>query len=314
MMFKKYSGILALLVAVMCWGPAPVVTKLALEEIPSMQFAFITRGIAFVLLFIVFFPRGYFKISKKHLPLLVAAGLSGSFLNFALFLQGIKLTNAMDAQAIFTISPVITAIFAHYFLKERIKTVQILGVIVGFGGALLIASREYWETGSLVLGNMLGNGLILLAAVSWVGYILVSKKLSKKDYSPITITIYSFMVSFIAFAPFAAFDAIKSTEWVNSISAAGVIGLIYQGIFSSVFAFLFYQIGLRLTSAFAAGVILYLNPVLTSMYSIPILGERVSLPFVIGAILIIVGSFIATQYETVRSRVSFKFLRPRGLK
>ncbi len=309
--FKKYSGVLALLAATLCWGPAPVVTKLALEEIPQMQFAFITRGIAFVLLFLIFFRKGYFKISKKHLPLLITAGLSGSFLNFSLFLGGIKLTNAMDAQAIFTVSPVITAIFAHYFLRERIKSVQIIGVIIGFLGAVLIATKDYWETGSLVVGNMFGNFLIFLAAVSWVGYILVSKKLSK-TYSPITITIYSFMIGFITFIPFAFYEAMGNTSWINSLSNSALIGLVYQGIFSSVLAFLFYQIGLKLTSAFAAGVILYLNPVLTSVFSIPILGERLSLTFLIGAALIIAGSFTATQYETVRKRVSFGFFKPKA--
>ncbi len=300
-MIKKYGGILALLVSVLCWGPAPVVSKIALAEIPQLSFAFLSRFIAVLILVIAFLPKGYFKINKKDFWWFVLAGLTGTTLNFSFFLYGVVLTTAMNAQVIFTTAPIITAIFAIFILKEKINKIQIFAVILGFLGAVIIAAKDFF--GNSHSGSLLGDFLIFLSALSWVFYILLSKKLSKK-YSPITITAYSFLVSSVIFAPLAVTENIYGgSAWLNHLNFVGIFGILYQGIFASVIAFSAYQIGLKLTSAFAAGVVLYLNPVVTTIIAVYVLHEKISGAFIVGALFIIVGSLIATQYETLKYHV-----------
>lgn len=302
-MQKKYLGLLLLLAAVLCWGPAPVISKLALAEVPQLSFAFLSRTLALAIALVLFFNKGYFKIKKKDLPKFIMAGLAGAVFNVAFFLYGIQFTRATDAQAIFTVGPVINATFAYFILKEKIKTIQILGVIVGFLGALVIAGSDFFNTGSLQIGNLGGNFLIFMASVSWVFYIIISKGLSK-DYSPISITSYSFLVATICFFPLAIFENLINSAWISTIGFAGIFGIIYQGVFASILAFTAYQTGLKLTSAFLAGVVLYLNPVITTIFAVPVLGEKISTPFIVGTVLIISGSVIATQYDLVKGHVS----------
>ena len=302
-MTKKYAGLLFLLGAVLCWGPAPVVSKLALAEIPQLSFGFLSRTLAFVIVFLLFFRKGAFRIEKADLPKFILAGLLGAFFNVAFFLYGIKLTSASDAQAIFTIGPVINAVFAHFILKEKIRTVQMIGVGIGFLGALVIGGKDFLSTGTFYIGSLWGDLLILMASISWVGYIIVSKELSHK-YSAISITSYSFLVASIAFFPLAVFENWNGFAWIDTVGMAGIFGIFYQGIFASVLAFLAYQTGLKMTSAFLAGVVLYLNPVITTLFAIPILGEKISTPFIVGAGLIIAGSIIATQYDLVKHHVN----------
>ncbi len=307
-MLKKYGGILALFISVLCWGPAPVISKIALAEIPQLSFAFSSRFLALLILAIIFLPKGHFKVDKKDFLWLFLAGVTGATLNVGFFLYGLKLTTAMSSQAIFTTAPIITAILAHFFLKERINRIQIFAVILGFLGAAVIATKDFFEKGSSQSGNLLGDMLIFLAAVSWVFYILLSKRLSKK-YSPITITFYSFLVSSVIFAPLAVLENIHGNAWLNNLGSAGIFGILYQSIFSSVIAFSAYQTGIRLTSAFTAGVILYLNPVATTIFAVYILGEKISTAFIIGTLFIITGSLIATQYETLKNHVSKRLNR-----
>lgn len=298
-MIKKYGGIIALAIAVLCWGPAPVVSKLALAEIPELSFAFLSRSLAFTILVLVFLPKGYFKIERRDLPIFFLAGLTGAVLNVGFFLYGLQHTTAMNSQVIFTIAPIITAIFAHFLLRERIKLVQSFAIAIGFIGAIIISLQDFFETGSFNSGNMIGNFFVFLAAVSWVAYILISKKLSKK-YSPITITCYSFMIASFVFAPLALFENRNGLVWISSLGVAGIFGIIYQAIFASVIAFLAYQTGLKLTSAFTAGVILYLNPIITVVVAYFFIGEKITPVFLIGTVFIIIGSLIATQYETLK--------------
>lgn len=307
-MQKKYSGFLLLLLAVTCWGPAPVFTKLALTEFPNWSFAFIGRIIALVVVVFLFASKGYFKVARRDLPLLILAGLTGTVFNVGFFIHGIQLTNAMDAQAIFSSGPVITAVLAVFFLKEKIERLQVLGVFIGFMGAMLIAGRTYFETGTLSMGNLYGNLLVFMASLSWVFYILISRKLSKK-YSPETIILYSFLVSSIVFAPLALVENINSTVWINGLTTVGIFGVLYIGLIASVVSFVSYQRGLKLTSAFAAGVFLYIQPIITTVVAAIVLNEKITLPFIAGAALIITGSFIATQRQVVKKILrNFNFI------
>lgn len=305
-MIKKYGGIIALLISVFCWGPAPVVSKIALTEVPQLSFAFLSRSLAFTILVVIFLNRGYFKVDKKDLKDLFLAGLTGAVLNVGLFLYGLQHTTAMNAQAIFTTAPIITAILAHFFLKERINFIQTIAVIVGFIGAVIIAMQDFFLTGKISSGSIVGNLLVFFAAFSWVLYILVSKKLSKK-YSPTTITCYSFLFSSLIFAPLAFVETISNPTWIGNLGIAGIFGILYQSIFASVIAFLAYQTGLKLTSAFTAGVALYLNPVITVIVAGIALGEIITPVFLIGAVFIIAGSAIATQYETLKGHLAKRF-------
>jgi drug/metabolite transporter (DMT)-like permease len=294
-MAKKYPGLFLLLISVLCWGPAPVASKLALTEVPVWIFVFIGRIISLSIVLLFFARKKYLKIDKKDVPSLALAGLTGTVLNIGFFSHGIQLTGAMDAQAIFSSGPVITAILAVVFLKEKLKLAQIAGVLIGFLGAMAIAGRAFFETGSLDPTRLFGNGLIFAAALSWVAYILISKKLSRK-YLPETILIYSFIAATITFAPFALvqFQNI-GTSWISGVTEKGILGTLYISVVASFFAFFFYQRGLKNSSAFVAGLTLYLQPIITTFVAAIILGEKITLPFIIGAILIIIGSFIATQ-------------------
>lgn len=298
----RYLGLIFLVGAVLCWGPAPVISKLALSEVPQLSFAFLSRFLALTIITLLFFRKDIFKIKKVDLPKLIFAGLAGAVFNVIFFLYGIQLTKASDAQAIFTAGPVINAVFAHFILKEKIKSIQMIGVFIGFFGALVIAGKDFFTTGSLNLGSMQGNFLIFLASVSWVVYIILSKELSHK-YSAYTISFYSFLVASVSFFPMAILENIFNSSWIAHVGFAGIFGIFYQAVFASVIAFLFYQTGLKLSTAFMAGVVLYLNPVLTTIVAVPVLEEKISLPFIVGTALIISGSIIATQYELVSRHV-----------
>ncbi|MBI4059399.1 DMT family transporter [Candidatus Microgenomates bacterium] len=307
-MTLRQKGILALLIAVILWGPAPVVTKLALQEIPQFSLTFLRFAIATPIIFLLFFRQKNRQIKKSDFLLFFIAGIVGSVINSLFFFYGIQITSATASQAIFTATPVITALLAHFFLNEKIKSLQWIGVLVGLTGATLVAVKGYFENGKVTDNSMLGNFLIFLAAISWVIYILISKKLSAR-YSPTTITAVSFLIGLAAFIPFAIWENMVSSAWIGQLGFKGIFGAVYQGIFASVLAVLAYQTGLKLTSAFAAGVILYLNPIITTLVAVPVLGEKITVLFLIGSILILLGSFISTQLEMVKNHVRKRIFR-----
>ncbi|MBQ0741434.1 EamA/RhaT family transporter, partial [Aquimarina celericrescens] len=73
-------------------------------------------------------------------------------------------------------------VLATIFLKEKIRVLKVLGVLVGLSGALLII---LYGTGSpdSATNPTLGNFLVFINAASYACYIIIVKKITQKYYS-----------------------------------------------------------------------------------------------------------------------------------
>lgn len=300
-MSKRTLGILALLFATFLWGPAPVLTKLGVSEIPPYSLAFLRFALALILILPIFFVKGYHRITKEDLGQVLMVGLFGSGLNTLFFMSGIAKTQASTAAAIFATVPLVNAVAASLILREKPTLVRVLGVIVGFFGSFMIAVGPNFLNNSQFGGDSLGNLLIAGAVFSWVAFIITSKELLKK-YTPVTITTYSFLVGSLVVLPLAFTELLQQPAWYLQVSWAGISSVIYGGFFASVLAFLSFQWGIKQTSAFEAGIVTYLNPVLATLWAIPILGEKPTPLFLLGTGLILGGVFLATTYELIQKR------------
>lgn len=299
-MSSKKLGLLALLCTSFFWGLGPVMTKIGLGEVPPFSFAFLRNVLALLILLPFLLLMKHHWVSKSDIPRFIAVGVFGSGLNALFFMSGLSLTNASTSAAIFATVPLVNAIAASFILKETPSIVRILGVGVGFLGSLMITLGPSF-LGTAVIGSTLGNMLIFGAVISWVIYIIVSKELLAK-YSPLTLTTYLFCVSSLMLAPFAYYDYVTKPDWILSVTWAGVGAITYGAIFAGILAYVFFQWGMKQTSAFTAGIFTYLQPPLAALFAIPILGEKPSFILILGTALILGGVFLATTYEMIQNR------------
>jgi len=94
-------------------------------------------GSLFILLMLFFFGLNEITtIRNGFLWVALSGGLGG--LRLMSFYKGIKLEGPTLAATMLTISPVITAISSFLFLGETFNFLQIIGIILVLGGALLI--------------------------------------------------------------------------------------------------------------------------------------------------------------------------------
>ncbi len=306
-MSKKTLGILALLGATLFWGPGPVITKLGLQQIPPYSFAFLRFIIAALLIAPFFFWQGHHRtVSKIDLPKFIMIGLFGSGLNVIFFMTGLTMTTATTSSAIFATVPLVNALAAFFLLKESPSVIRILGVIVGLIGSFIVAlGPSFLGSGIGISGNILGNLFIVLAVFSWVIYIIVSKELLEK-YSPLTLTLISFGIGALCLLPLSYYELVHQPGWYLNLNSLSTFLIPYSAIFISVVPFMLYQWGMKQTSAFEAGLVTYLNPVLAVMIAIPLLGETPTPIFIVGTALILSGVFLASAYELVISRYRSK--------
>lgn len=300
-MSKRTLGVAALLCATFIWGIGPVVTKVGLEDnIPTFSLAFLRNVLALIILMPLAY-KGLKKIKRQDLLKLALIGLFGSGLNSIFFFAGISRTPATVSAAIFATVPLVNAIAAAFILREKPTIIRILGVIVGFLGSLLIALGPTLLGGSKIDGDVLGNTFVIGAVFCWVYYIIYSKQLLEK-YSPITLVTSSLFMGAIALLPLFVLELLNNPTWYLNVGGGGILAILYGGVMSGVVAFILFQWGMQYTSAFEAGIVVYLQPVLTDIAAIPILGEKLSPIFLTGTVLILGGVFLATSYEFIKKR------------
>ena len=186
--------------------------------------------------------------------------------------------------------PIFTLIFAVLFLKEKITKKLVLGSIIGFLGIGIIIGQDVTKYGLSL--SPIGDFILLLAMFSFVIYEVFSKKLFKK-YNPSVITFYAFSIGALSFLPAFIYETTSNFQWINNIPTNAIYGVIYGILFSSLSAYSLWQWGLSKIDAGKAGFFFYLDPVVSTIAAVMILSEKITQPFVLGAILIFLGLFFA---------------------
>lgn len=298
----KPLPLIALLLAHIIWGANFVVAKVTLEEFPPMTLALLRFALASLLLAPFFLAETKkVKIKKKDLPQLIAIGVFIITLNIAFFFEGIKRTSAINASILTLIIPITSVLFGWWFLKEKVFLVNLFGIALGFLGALVIIGIPQIILGTLSPTSIIGNVLIILASISFVAGATLSKKILTK-YSTLTVTAIAFLIGTVTFFIPAFLEYIRNPGWINDVTILGFLGLIYMTLLSSISAYFLFEWGLSKTSVITSNLFQYIEPFVATTLAVAILGERVSISFLIGALLIASGVYLGTLAKEARHR------------
>lgn len=271
-----------------------MVVKLVLQEFPPMSLAFLRFSFASLLIAPFFLAETKkVKIKKEDLPKFIAIGIFAITLNITFFFEGIKRTTAINASILTLIIPMLSVLLGWLFLKEKIYLVNLLGIAMGFLGALVIIGIPQLIGGSASSQILLGNILIILASTSWVFGAIISKQILSK-YPSLVVTALAFLVGILTFFLPASLEYFKNPAWISQVTVLGILGLSFMTLLSSISAYFLFEWGLAKTSVAIADLFQYIEPFIATVLAILILGERISTTFLIGAILIAIGVYLGT--------------------
>ncbi|MDO8498754.1 MAG: EamA family transporter [bacterium] len=293
--FKKSWPYTAIIIAHLIWGANFVVAKLTLQEFPPMSLAFLRFLLATVLLLpFVLIERDKMKVDREDLPALFSIGALMVTLNIAFFYAGLARTTATSASILTMIIPVLSILLSWIFLKEKIFTVNLIGIGTGLLGTVLIIGFPLLILGEQLSPQVLiGNFLIILASIVWVIGAIISKKMLQK-YSTLTITAIIFLVGVLTFAIPAVNEYIQNPLWINQVTPVGIFGLLFIAILSSVSAYFLFEWGLGRLGVIKADIFQYIEPIIATALAVVVLGEKLQTSFLIGASFIALGVYWST--------------------
>lgn len=293
---------LALLFVHLIWGINFVVAKVTLQEFPPYSLAFFRFALASLFLAPFFWAETRkIQVNPKDLPTLVGAGILITTINIAFFFEGITRTTVINASVLTLIIPMISVLAGWWFLREKVYLINLAGITVGLIGALVIIGVPHLADGAIFSTQMLGNFLIILASISFVIGATLSRKMLNK-YPSLTVTAIAFMVSTVVFFVPAALEYTQNPAWPNKISMLGILGLTFMVLLSSISAYFLFEWGLARVGVIKAELFQYLEPFVAAIAALVVLGEIITLPFIVGAILIAGGVYLGTLAKEAHHR------------
>ncbi len=287
-----------LLFAVVIWGWTFVATKICLEFMTPVELLGLRLAMALpILITIVRVKKRRFDLTPAILrQMAIAAAIITT--HFLIQITGLKYTTATNTGWIISITPLVTAVLAFIFLKERIGIRQIAGICLATLGILLLVSRG--DLTSLDWLDSVGDWLVLASAHTWAIYTVVTRDLSRSR-PPLVVAVGSLAPGTIILIIYMLF----TSNWSNflHLPPRAIIALLFLGILGMALAHWFWQEGVSALGAAKAGIFLYLEPISTTALAVPLLGENFGIFTAIGAILVLAGVFVAEKRRRNRNAV-----------
>lgn len=221
------------------------------------------------------------KVSKKSL----AIGIYGLFgYHFCLFMA-FRLAPAVEVNLINYLWPLLLVLLSPMFFSHVVLTRKhIIGSVLGFAGALLIASK-----GSVIVtaDNILGYCLAAIAAFIWASYSLLSKKVS--DITTPTIGLFCLLSGILSLACHFTFEP------SYPLQIAQVSTLIMLGVGPMGAAFFLWDKSLKQGDPRIIGSLSYLTPLLSTLLLVVFAGGTFTTMTLIAMVLIISGAVIGSM-------------------
>ena len=202
---------------------------------------------------------------------------------------GTQLTTASRSTIFFSLYPLFTVLFGHFYLpKDRLTVTKTLGVITAFGGVLLAIMPNLR---GLSTGYLIGDLIVILSA-GFLGLRITLTKVFVQEIHPYRLLVWLLGLNIPCFYILGRiFESEKPVEW----TLASSVGLIYQGWIITGFCFLALTWTLRKYKASKLVVFSFLMPMSGVLFSHLFLGDQLTFGLLSGTGLVAIGIYLVNR-------------------
>jgi drug/metabolite transporter (DMT)-like permease len=215
--------------------------------------------------------------------------------HFALWITSLELTSIASSVLLVTAHPVLVGPISHYFFKERLSTINTVGIILSVTGVSILVIGNY-GLGSFTLDSLEGNILAMLGGVAAGLYILGGRKMRKT----VSIASYAFVVYSVGTLVLFVICLLFSAPVYNlNLQVYGII--LIMAVVSGIFGHTLYNWSLEYVRASVASVFLLGEPIGSSLlaYAIPWIHQIPSQFTLIGGGIILLGIYLTARKTNV---------------
>jgi len=230
------------------------------------------------------------KIERGDFLKMIFASILGMCINMLAFFRGLELSTPINSGVIITLSPVLVLILSYFFLKEKITVKKILGILIGFSGAVFLILNSS-KTGINAPNIPLGNSFFLLNASAYAGYLVIVKPLTRK-YNIFTLMKWLFLIGLIISAPIT-FNQFIEVKWTE-LPWFAIWRMGYVVIGTTFLTYLFNIYALKKLSPTTVGSFIYLQPIITILFALITANDTLDTTKILSCILVFIGVYLVS--------------------
>ncbi|MBW1981334.1 MAG: EamA family transporter [Deltaproteobacteria bacterium] len=282
MAYSSSKGYLCVIAAAVMWASSGTVGKALFAGRVTPLDVVQVRATFSSLLLALFFAlraRHLFRIRKKDIAFFVLLGAVVMALVQLTYFTAISKIQVAAAILLQYLAPIMVALYAICFWKERLTITKISSLCLAFAGCYLVVGGYNLH---LLQMNRLGILWGVASAVCYATYTLLGER-GMHRYSPWTVLFYALFFSAISwhilYPPFYYLRAgFSLNQWT---------GLLYIAVFGTAIPFGLYFVGINYIRSTRAAITATLEPISAGFIAYAFLGESLQPLQIAGGILVI---------------------------
>ena len=291
-MQKKVLPLLAATIATTIYGINHTVAKMVMPIYIGSLGLVLLRVLGATIMFwtiSLFFKSK--PIEKKDRLTILKCGLFGMSINIAAFIAGLDYSTPVNSSILIIISPIFVVILSFFIFKNKINFIKILGIILGFVGAIILILTA--DSNSSVGRNIpLGNFLFIVNSISYAYYLIIVKPMAEK-YDLITLFKWLFLIGLVFNFPLGI-NQFLDVDWQNLPLLQAILPMAFVVICTTFMTYFLNGYALTKLTSTEVAVFMYLQPIIGVMFAIFTKSDTITLTIVIASMLIFSGVYLTT--------------------
>jgi drug/metabolite transporter (DMT)-like permease len=287
-MLSRRAALLLFSLAIATWGLNWTVTKTLVHSVSPLWTTAIRSAIATVALFVLLLARRHLILPRRgDVPVIVSVSLLHMGAFSALVAFGIQFVPVGRSIVLGYSTPLWVAPAAWLFLREPLSRSRLAGIGLGLAGlATMFNPLAFdWSDRNAVIGN----GLILLAAVCWAANILYVRA-HKWISSPFQLVFWQALLATSVLSTLAlSIDGIPRIAWSPALAGT----FLYAGCGTALAHWAMVMVN-RSLPAVTTSLGLLATPVVGVATSAICLGEPIGVSLILAMAMITAGIAIGT--------------------
>ena len=202
---------------------------------------------------------------------------------------GLHQTTATNALLINSFIPILIILLSRIYPGQPIRWNQFLGILISTCGVAVLIAQGRLER-LLALDINRGDLWVLAAALIWAVY-SIGLRFRPAQLAPSSFLAFTVLVGVLTLAPIYWLDLLAEPPFEPTAANLTAVG--YVAVFASVGAYLFWNQGVKVVGAGAAGQFIHLMPVFGTLMAVLFLGERLHGYHLAGAAAIAAGIYLS---------------------
>lgn len=282
------------LIAVLIWAFNSIVNKLAADTIDPTAIAFYRWLIAFAVIspFVIVSVIKQRKVIKCHLIKFFVLGALGMCLFQSLAYYAAQTITAGLMGVANGMIPLLTLILSIFILHTKLTFNLAIGCILSLIGLIWLVSDGQPLT---LLSNGINQGemLILCASLSYALYGVLLKKwaIPVTPWASLYIQIFFGLLCLLPLFIVYTDDMLLTEQSIPLV--------LFAGVPASIIAPFVWMTGIRLLGAYKTSLFLNFSSIFTIIIATIWLNESITMNFILGSCLVLVGVFIAQRRKKI---------------